>query len=91
MLVAVKRTRVLRYINFRGILRGIELRERVSFLRPVSAQERKNNRIESDWTFSISIFIFIVADHRFKLEQKIGTESSCANSKLVRSHAYFPE
>ncbi len=38
-------------------------------------------------------FIIRVADHRFKLEQKIGTEAHarvqfCSDS--VRSHAYFP-
>ncbi len=31
------------------------------------------------------LFIIRVADHRFKLEQKIGTESSCAGSILFRS------
>ena len=31
-----------------------------------------------------------VADHRFKLEQKIGTESLCAGSILFQFHAYFP-
>ena len=35
-----------------------------------------------------------VADHRFKLEQKIGSKSPCTGSicsDLVRSDAYFPE
>ncbi len=32
-----------------------------------------------------STFIIQVADHGFKLEQKIGTESPCAGSILFRS------
>ena len=32
-----------------------------------------------------STFIVQVADHRFKLEQKIGTESPCAGSIFFRS------
>ena len=56
--------------------------------------------IGSDWTFFqfvlstppdqkkfkiLQLFIIRVADHRFKLEQKIGTESPCAGSILFRS------
>ena len=56
--------------------------------------------IGSDWAFFhfvlsaqpdqkklkiLQLFIIRVADHRFKLEQKIGTESPCASSILFRS------
>ncbi len=68
-------------------------------LRPVSTQENKH-RIGLDFFTSsagpkklkiLQLFIIRVADHRFKLEQKIRTESPCAGSILFRSHAYFPE
>ncbi len=64
---------------------------------PVSTQENKH-RIGSDWTFfhlvlstppdqnklkMLQVFIIRVADHRIKLEQKIGTESPCAGSIFV--------
>ena len=64
------------------------------------------HRIGSDWTFYhlviihttgpkklkiLQLFIIRVADHRFKLQQKIGIESPCAGSILLRSHAYLPE
>ncbi len=67
--------------------------------RPVSTQENKH-RIGSDWTFFhlvlstppdqknlkiLQLFIIRVADHRFKMEQKIGTKSPCAGSILLRS------
>ncbi len=53
----------------------------------------------SDWTSSgpkklkiLQLFIIRVADHRFKLEQKIGTKSPCACSILFRSGPIrFPE
>ena len=56
--------------------------------------------IRSDWTFFhlvlptlpdqqnlkiLQLFTIQVADHRFKLEQKIGTESPCMGSILFRS------
>ena len=69
-----------------------------TILRPVSTQEKKS--IESDRAFFylvsstppdqtkleiLQLFIIRVADHRFKLEQKIGIESPRAGSILFRS------
>ena len=54
-------------------------------LRSVSTQENKH-RIGLDLFPSKNLR---VADHKFKLKQKIGTESPCPI--LFRSHAYFPE
>ncbi len=62
--------------------------------RPVSTQENKHR---PDWTFfhlvlstppyqkveNTSTLYHQVADHRFKLEQKIGTESPCAGLFFV--------
>ncbi len=91
---------VSRHINLCGIdWTGIQDVIVYTQLRPVSTQENKL-RIGSDWTFFhlvlstppdqkklkiLQHFIIRVADHRFKLEQKIGTESPCAGSILFRS------
>ncbi len=71
----------------------------VEALRPVSTQENKH-RIGLDFfpsciihtaepkkveNTSDQLFIIRLADHRFKLEQKIGTESPCTGSILFRS------
>ncbi len=70
-------------------------------VRPVFTQESTSDRIELDF-FSIlhypqlpdrkkmkilQLFIIRVADHRFKLEQKIGTEGHAMRG----FNAYFPE
>ncbi len=55
-------------------------------LRPVSTKENKHQT-------GLFLSCIRVADHRFKLEQKIGSKSPCAASicsDLVRSDAYFP-
>ncbi len=66
-------------------------------LGPVSTQENKH-RIGLDFSHLVlstpsdkkklkilQLFIIRVADHRFKLEQKIGTDSPCTDSILFRS------
>ena len=86
--------------NFKSVGRLLETtaeretdkRQNRSRLRPVSTQENKH-RIELNFFPSCIIRIagpkksktIRVADHRFKLEQKIGTERICAASILFRS------
>ncbi len=68
--------------------------------RPVSTEENKH-RMRSDWTFFhhlvlsappdqkklkiVQLFIIRVVNHRFKLEQKTGSESPCVGSILFQS------
>ncbi len=72
---------------------------RIPTLQAVSRFPQENKHgIGSDWTFFhlelstppdqkklkiLQLFIIRVADHRFKLEQKIGTESPCAGFNFV--------
>ncbi len=61
-------------------------------IRPVSTKENKHRTELSPFCTIhtagpkklkiLQLFIIRVADHRFKLEQKIGTESPCAGSIL---------